>query len=260
MSSPLHLHHHGSPSGPTVLALHGVTGHGGRWWGVAEHLPEVNLVAPDLRGHGRSPARPPWTMDQHVADLCAVLAELDPDPVVLVGHSYGGAIAVHLARAVPHRIRALLLLDPAMAVPAGVALECAQAACAPPVFADAEQARAQQRKDWAAAPQAAVDAEVDQHLVERAEGGLTWRLSTPAMVASWSELARPSVAPPAGLPTVVLRAGQVHPPYLTDATLEGWREVLGDALRLQVLDAGHMVEQEQPAVVAELVRAALVEQ
>ena len=71
------------------------------------------VTAPDLPGYGGSPPVPP---DDYavpaLAELMTRLAdELGWDRFVLVGHSWGGAIACHVAAAHPERIRALVLVD-----------------------------------------------------------------------------------------------------------------------------------------------------
>lgn len=109
-----------------MLALHGLTGHGRRWRHLAQdHLPHVRFVAPDLRGHGRSEWTPPWTFETHVSDLQGVLDEHARGPVTVLGHSFGGALALHLAATAPGRVKSLVLLDPAIALPAGRMLEVA---------------------------------------------------------------------------------------------------------------------------------------
>ena len=55
--SVLNVHLFGPDDGRPVVALHGVTGHARRWGVLAEQLPELRLVAVDLRGHGH-PRRP----------------------------------------------------------------------------------------------------------------------------------------------------------------------------------------------------------
>ncbi|MGZ4517705.1 MAG: alpha/beta fold hydrolase [Mycobacteriaceae bacterium] len=253
MSAALHVHHFGPSDGPPVLVLHGVSGHGARWWAVAEQLPHVRVIAPDLRGHGRSPDVPPWSIEQHVEDLLAVLDAEGVESAVVVGHSFGGAIAVHLARAAPERVAGLVLLDSAMGVTPRAALDSALAYCIPSIYTDVEHARTDQREAWSGASAAAVDAEVAHHLTTLSDGRLTWRISTPAMVACWSELARQFVVPPAGMRTVLVRAGQVDPPYVTPEFVAACTEALGPKLRVHAMESGHMIEQEQPAAVAELI-------
>ena len=99
--SVLNVHLFGPDDGRPVVALHGVTGHARRWAVLAEQLPELRLVAVDLRGHGHSPKTPPWGFEQHVADVLAVMDDHGLDRAPLIGHSFGGAIALHLARAAP---------------------------------------------------------------------------------------------------------------------------------------------------------------
>ena len=74
MAIPLHVHEYGPAGSPPLLAVHGVTGHGARWAAFAEQqLAGYQVIAPDLRGHGRSTPLPPWTLEQHAADLLAVI-------------------------------------------------------------------------------------------------------------------------------------------------------------------------------------------
>ncbi|AGL28651.1 lipase [Mycobacterium tuberculosis CAS/NITR204] len=89
----LHVQRYG-PSGPArVLTIHGVTEHGRIWHRLAHHLPEIPIAAPDLLGHGRSPWAAPWTIDANVSALAALLDNQGDGPVVVVGHSFGGAVA-----------------------------------------------------------------------------------------------------------------------------------------------------------------------
>jgi lipase len=113
MASPLFVSRfgHGAP----LLCLHGIEAHGLRFVGLASHLDGVELVAPDLRGHGRSPRDGPFSLDQHVRDLLPILGDLGPQ-TTLVGHSYGGLIAWEVARAAPSAVARLVLVDPPLEV------------------------------------------------------------------------------------------------------------------------------------------------
>jgi len=111
------------PAAPTVLAVHGVTASHKAWPYLAEALPDIRLIAPDLRGRGRSNGLPaPYGMPSHAEDLAAVLAALTTGPVLVVGHSMGAFAAVVLANLFPERVRSLVLVDGGLPlqVPAGL--------------------------------------------------------------------------------------------------------------------------------------------
>lgn len=106
---------HGAPR-RVVLAVHGITSSHRAWSLVAERLteqPDTLLLAPDLRGRGRSTDLPgPYGMSQHVQDLAAVLDACAPDrPALLAGHSMGGFVAVLLAAEQPELVSGLVLVD-----------------------------------------------------------------------------------------------------------------------------------------------------
>jgi pimeloyl-ACP methyl ester carboxylesterase len=70
------------------------------------------LLAPDLRGRGRSAGLPePYGIAAHVADLIAVLDHVGADRAVVVGHSMGCSIAARFGADHPDRTAAVVLLD-----------------------------------------------------------------------------------------------------------------------------------------------------
>jgi lipase len=95
-----------------ALAAHGLTT-ALTWRSVARRLDEsICLLAPDLRGRGRSANLPgPNGMAAHVADLIAVLDHVRVPSAVLVGHSLGAYVVERLAGEHPERATAVLLLD-----------------------------------------------------------------------------------------------------------------------------------------------------
>jgi pimeloyl-ACP methyl ester carboxylesterase len=71
----------------------------------------VTLLAPDLRGRGRSTAGGPYGMARHADDLMAVLDHAGAGDALAVGHSMGGFVAVVAAGRYPGRFRDLVLID-----------------------------------------------------------------------------------------------------------------------------------------------------
>ncbi len=241
-----------------IIALHGLTGHGQRWQQLAGYLPEIAIAAPDLLGHGRSSWAAPWTIDANVSALSALLDEEADTRVLVVSHSFGGALAMHLAEARPDRVAALLLLDPAVGLDGGWMRDIAEAMSSSPDYPDAEEARMEKATgSWADVDRALLDAELDEHLVKLPSGRYGWRVSLPAMMSYWSELARDIVLPPAGTVTTLVRAKQTWPPYVSDQLITGLQERLGSKFTLLDFDCNHMVPYSKPDEVAALTRELL---
>ena len=109
---PLRVGIWGTEAGAPVLCVHGITANHLAWRLVAEARPDLRIVAPDLRGRGRSGGLPgPYGMAQHADDLAELIDQLGLGPVPVVGHSMGGFVAVALAHRHPDLISGVLLLD-----------------------------------------------------------------------------------------------------------------------------------------------------
>jgi len=101
-----------------LLALHSSASLGGQWKALSQSLAwERDVLTPDLPGYGTA-AESAALM--HAADLETeadwLLAQAGPPdrPLHLVGHSYGGAVALKLALMAPQRVRSLTLIEPVL--------------------------------------------------------------------------------------------------------------------------------------------------
>lgn len=111
---------------PTALMVHGVTASHLAWPFVVDRLPGVRIVAPDLRGRGRSNGiAGPAGMAAHADDLAALLDALGIERTLVVGHSMGGFVSVVFAHRHPERVARLLLVDGGLPldVPAGLSTD-----------------------------------------------------------------------------------------------------------------------------------------
>lgn len=97
---------------PSVLLVHGVTASHLSWSLVADRLPQVRVIAPDLRGRGRSNrVAGAVGLTAHARDLTAVLAALDVDRAVVAGHSMGAFVALVLGDRAPDSVSRVVLVD-----------------------------------------------------------------------------------------------------------------------------------------------------
>lgn len=96
-----------------LLALH-CSGAGGRAFdGWRRRLPDAaTLLTPDLLGSGAEPAWPLGAATSLAAEAARLAALLPPQGLHVFGHSYGGAVALELARHWPGRVRSLTLYEP----------------------------------------------------------------------------------------------------------------------------------------------------
>jgi lipase len=97
---------------PTVLLIHGVTASHLSWPFVAARLPDARVIAPDLRGRGRSnEVTGRAGLVVHARDLIAVLDTLGVERAVVVGHSMGAFVALVLGDLYPDRVSRVVLVD-----------------------------------------------------------------------------------------------------------------------------------------------------
>ena len=89
-------------TGPPVVFVHGLGGSGNVWHGVMQAMEQHhNVVALDLRGHGRSDGRGKFAVEGWARDVEALIHHLELPAVTLVGHSLGTLIVQYLAQTQP---------------------------------------------------------------------------------------------------------------------------------------------------------------
>ncbi|MDO9381564.1 MAG: alpha/beta hydrolase [Hyphomicrobiaceae bacterium] len=102
-------------SGPLVVLVHSSVASARQWRRLIEVLQGSNhVIAAQLFGYG---ATPPWTQPrkqtlQDQAALVESIIEKSDEPVDIVGHSFGGAVAMKVAANLGSRVRRLVLLEP----------------------------------------------------------------------------------------------------------------------------------------------------
>lgn len=208
------------------------------------------VVRYDMRGFGRSPA----ATGPHApaADLLGLIDELELDPVVLVGASFGGRVALDAAVARPELMRALILLDPAL--PDHDWSDTVQA------YGD-EEDEALERGDLDAAVEANLRMWVDGH--GRPPGTAPQRVR--ALVGEMQrrafelQMAAPDVPSDALVADLGERLSEITAPTLVlvgeydvedfKAIADRIRRAVAGARRERVPDAAHLPSLEQPEYV-----------
>jgi pimeloyl-ACP methyl ester carboxylesterase len=106
------------PDARPAVAAHGITANGLAWARLAAAMPELDLVAPDLRGRGRSrDVGGPYSMAAHADDLVRTMDHLGIERSLLLGHSMGGWVATVAAVRHPDRFSGVLLVDGGLGFP-----------------------------------------------------------------------------------------------------------------------------------------------
>ena len=108
----------GDDSDPTVLLLHATGFHARCWDQVIANLPNpVHVIAPDLRGHGRTQNQPPYAWNTFSQDIVELIDSLSLEDIVIAGHSMGGRCAIDAAANKPNLVKSLVLVDPVVMSP-----------------------------------------------------------------------------------------------------------------------------------------------
>ena len=215
----LHLYEWGDPEAPAVVCLHGITAHGLRFRRLAEErlADRFRVLAPDLRGHGRSGREPPWTFATFVGDVLETLDHAGVGSAAWVGHSFGGRLALEAVATAPERVERIALLDPAIHVLPHIALDRAETAGGS--LASAQEALAARLESDPGSPREFVEEDVDQHLDQAPDGRYRFRYTRSTVVSVYGELAtRPPPAETVQVPLLIVHApafGLVREEHLT---------------------------------------------
>ena len=243
-----------------LYVLHGIFGAGRNWGSVARRVirerPDWGCVLVDLRQHGASQGfAPPHTIAAAADDITRMAATIDP-PSAVLGHSFGGKVALAYAATTPAALRQVWLVDatPAAREPSGSAWRMLEVVRAlPDAFASRDELTG-------ALEQAGFERPTAQWMamnLERGAGALRWRFDLAAIeelmldffrTDLWSVIERP----PDGVSIHVVRA--------TESSVLGPEAVqriqrVGSPVRLHQVEGGHWLNADNPdALVALLAR------
>lgn len=109
------VHYQTKGEGADVVLVHGLTSSLAYWYGTKVFptlSKEFRVTAYDLRGHGYSTITPTgYTSRELAEDLAALFDKIGIERASLIGHSFGGSVALHFALLYPQRVDGVVLSD-----------------------------------------------------------------------------------------------------------------------------------------------------
>ena len=178
----------GPEEGPLVLCLHGILEQGAAWSEVAIRLAQkgYRVIAPDLRGHGRSDRvgkGGSYNLIDFLGDIDAIVENLAGKAFILVGHSLGSVLGAVFATIRPQRIRNIVLVETILPTAsededptASLTNQLDYMAAPPehPVFSSVEAA-AERLRQATPALSSSLAMLLAERITEPCEGGVRWR-------------------------------------------------------------------------------------
>jgi pimeloyl-ACP methyl ester carboxylesterase len=219
-----------------AVCLHGITSNAGSWSRVAAELRNRGLavVAPDLRGHGGSPKPVEgYGLDDLLHDLAD---SCEQAPELLIGHSFGGTLAILAAAESIIRPRTLVLLDPVISLTDRRQAErTIRAEREDTSQTIGELARTSPR--WA--PEELANKILSRHQVYFAGAGAAFAGNVPWDL--WGRLVGISAS------TNVLCVFPEESPYSSRAQIRSLRNAIGSERCIQLPGSGHSVHRDDLA-------------
>jgi esterase len=244
-----------------LLVLHGIYGSGRNWATIARRLveerPDWGVILPDLRLHGASPGfHPPHTLAAAAGDVAALIESQGLNVSALLGHSYGGKVALALARDHGEGIVQTWVIDSTLEVrePSGSAWRLIEAVRSlPRRFSSREELVEGLSGHGYPAPLANW---LGMNL-QRDGDGLSWKLDwdgVEEMLRDYFVRDLWSVVedPPEGMAMHVVRAGDSDSIGDGDAARIRRAGERTGATHLHVVEGGHWINVDNPAAVVDL--------
>jgi pimeloyl-ACP methyl ester carboxylesterase len=237
---------------PELVLVHGGAQNAHTWDTVALAL-DRPLLAIDLPGHGHSDGGPDGSLSvtSNGADLAAVIAELAPDAVGVVGMSLGGLSTISLAGQAPDLVRALVLIDVTPGVNAEKAAPITSFIDGPASFANFDELLARTKEHNPTRSEASLRRGILHNAVQREDGSWVWRYARfrdgesgrrPEFEDLWGAVA--------GLRMPLMLVRGLAWSVVGDEDVEELRRLQPTATVVGVEGAGHSIQGDRPLELA----------
>ena len=248
------------PQGTTpIVILHGLFGSADNLASIARELaepseaglPAYDVIAADLRDHGRSPHTTSTNYPLMAADVHALVTKLGLKDIVLVGHSMGGKAAMLFAQRWPQLLKGLVVIDISPKEHANNQAHIVEA------LRTADLSPGRTRKE--------VETHIAQHVKEpgvvqfllkslywKSEGELAWRMNVEGIAHDLDHILAAIGPETVRVPTLFIRGGQSD--YILREDVPAIKEQFPNSRVETIAFAGHWVHAQAPDEVVAMIR------
>ena len=233
-----------------MIQVHGLLGSCANMGELARGLSRrFEVLAVDLRNHGRSFHAPDMTYPIMAKDLAGFMDDIKLDSASVAGHSMGGKCAMQLAMDYPEKVAGLAVLDMAPRAYEPIWTSYVR------VLLDLDLSQIVRREQ---AERALADAVPDQafrgfllqNLKRASDGRFFWRSDLRAILAAMPDISAPVTGEPYPGPGLFIRGGGSD--FVSDRDWEDIKALFPAADLKTISRAGHLVHLEYPDLITEL--------
>lgn len=253
----LPLHWASQGQGTPLLILHGLFGSLDNWATQSRLLgAEFEVLAVDLRNHGRSPHHDVMTYPAMAGDVAAFLDRAGRRWVDVLGHSLGGKVAMQLALSDPARVRRLIVVDIAP-IPYPERHDDVLAALRAVRLGEVASRTDADRQLAASVEEPMLRAFLLKNLVRVRGEGYRWRINLDAIERAQTDLSQAPAGVPFSGPTLFVRGENSD--YLPPALTPAMAGLFPHAVVKTIRNAGHWPHFDQAGAFHQVVRRFLLD-
>ncbi len=230
--------------GKPLMILHGLFGFSDNWQTHAKKLAEYyRVILVDLRNHGRSDWSDDFSYELMAADVLELCNDLQLEDLILVGHSMGGKVAMHVAAKNEALLEKMVLVDMGIKAYPMHHEHILKGIHAVVLENVAARREAEQQMD------AYIDSDgVKQFLLKnlywKEKGQLAWRMNVPVLEREMPAILEGFEADEIFTPTLFIRGALSN--YILDEDFEALERQFPDSEIVTIENAGHWVHAEAP--------------
>ena len=237
--------------GEPLVILHGLFGTLENWGTAAKALAECfDVIAVDLRNHGKSPHAPEMNYPIMADDVIELLNDLGLSSVRLMGHSMGGKVAMQIALNHPERIHKLLVVDIAPVEYEHHHKDVFKGLHAVDLSAIKSRNEAETALS-AYISEPSVRAFLLKNLYRTPEKTFAWRMNLATLDAEYQHISKAPAGVPFNGPTLFIKGANSH--YITAEYRDAILALFPHATYKIIQGAGHWPHAEKPEIFTKLV-------